>query len=279
MLKGSLMTNFVDRALARRLESAEEMPQVHHARTYEKKHPEISPAVEGICGGHVMFAGLGSPVGHAAGMGLDRPFTAEDLDRVEAFYSRHGAPSQVDLTPLHEPQVFELFKQRGYAIAELNNVLWRALTTTQELPRLPEGISIRRGEPAEASGFAGILARCFEEYLTPPEGFEQMLAPLYEMPGVITFVASAEGKPIAVAAGLVIPGHKVLALFGAGTLPEYRRRGIQAALLSTRMCAGAEAGCDIAVVVTQGGTVSQRNCERLGFHVAYSKATLIKKLD
>jgi hypothetical protein len=32
------------------------------------------------------------------------------------------------------------------------------------------------------------------------------------------------------------------------------------------------------VVVTRGGTTSQRNCERLGFHVAYSKVTVIKNL-
>jgi hypothetical protein len=42
---------------------------------------------------------------------------------------------------------------------------------------------------------------------------------------------------------------------------------------------GAEAGCEIAIIVTRGGTVSQRNCERLGFRVAYSKATLVKSLD
>ena len=35
--------------------------------------------------------------------------------------------------------------------------------------------------------------------------------------------------------------------------------------------------CD-AVVVTQGGTISQRNAERLGFRVAYSKVTVIKQL-
>jgi len=33
------------------------------------------------------------------------------------------------------------------------------------------------------------------------------------------------------------------------------------------------------VVVTQGGTTSQRNCERLGFSVAYSKGTVVKKLE
>ena len=40
-----------------------------------------------------------------------------------------------------------------------------------------------------------------------------------------------------------------------------------------------EAGCEYAVVVTQGGSASQRNCERLGFRVAYSKVTVIRKLS
>ena len=44
------------------------------------------------------------------------------------------------------------------------------------------------------------------------------------------------------------------------------------------MEAAAKAGCEYAVVVTQGGTTSQRNAERLGFRVAYSKATLVKQL-
>jgi ribosomal protein S18 acetylase RimI-like enzyme len=255
------------------------MPQVHHARTFEKKHPEIGSAVEEVCGGHVMFAGSGSPIGHAAGLGLDRPFTAEDLDRVEGFYRRHGAPSQVDLTPLHEPALFEIFKHRGYTVSELNNVLWRPLNRLENLPSAPQGITIRTGCPEEATEFAGILARCFQEYFTPSQDFKDMLAPLFATPHAITFVASAESKQVAVAAGLVIPEHKVLALFGAGTLPELRCRGIQAAMLSTRLRAGAEAGCDLAVVVTQGGTISQRNCERLGFRVAYSKVTLFKKLD
>jgi predicted GNAT family acetyltransferase len=68
-------------------------------------------------------------------------------------------------------------------------------------------------------------------------------------------------------------------LCGAGTLADYRGRGLQTALLRARMQAAVEAGCDFAVVVTQGGTTSQRNAERLGFRVAYSKATVIKQLE
>ena len=114
---------FVDKALARRLESCEEMPQVYYARVFQKSRPEIGAAEEEICGGHMVFAGLGSPIGRATGTGLDRPFTAQDLDRIEQFYRERKAPSQVDLTPMHPPEVFEMFKYRGYAIAELNNVL------------------------------------------------------------------------------------------------------------------------------------------------------------
>jgi GNAT superfamily N-acetyltransferase len=71
----------------------------------------------------------------------------------------------------------------------------------------------------------------------------------------------------------------MFALCGAGTLADYRGRGLQAALLRARMAAAVEAGCEYAVVVTQGGTTSQRNAERLGFRVAYSKVTVIKPMD
>ena len=104
---------FVDKALARRFESCEEMPQVLYARMFQKTRPEMGAAAEEICGGHMIFAGLGSPIGRATGAGLDRPFTADDLDRVEQFYGTRRAPSQVDLCPMHEPAVFELFKERG----------------------------------------------------------------------------------------------------------------------------------------------------------------------
>jgi hypothetical protein len=118
---------FVDKTLARRFEAAEEMPQVLYARAFQKMRPEIGAAEEEICGGHMIFAGLGSPIGRATGLGLDRSFTAEDLDRAEDFYRLRKAPSQVDLCPLHDPGVFEMFKARGYGIAELNNVLFRRL--------------------------------------------------------------------------------------------------------------------------------------------------------
>jgi len=269
---------FVDKTFARRLESVEEMPQVFYARAFQKTRPEVGAAEEEVCGGHMVFAGIGSPIGRATGAGLDRPLTADHLDRIERFYRGRRAPSQVDLCPLHGPEVFELFKDRGYSIAELNNVLYRKLDADEQFSPYPEGVTIRRSPPEEAEITGAIVESAFFPD-GAPEPFRGLIAPLYQMDGALAFVATIGDKPVACGTGLVIPQHKVFALCGAGTLSPFRGRGLQTALLRARMSAAAQAGCEYAVVVTQGGTTSQRNAERLGFQVAYSKVTVIKQLQ
>ena len=269
---------FVDKALARRLESCEEMPQVMYARVFQKMRPEIGAAEEEICGGHMIFAGLGSPIGRATGIGLDRTITAEDVDRIEAFYRERKAPSQVDLTPLHGPEVFEMFKERGYAIAELNNVLFRRLVQGEKFPAPPGDFRIRRSFWEEAPATGEIVERAFFPD-GAPEQYRGLITPLYQMENALAFVATVDDKPVACGTGLVIPQHGIFALAGAGTLTEYRGRGLQTALLRARMAAATEAGCEYVAVVTQGGTISQRNAERLGFRVAYSKVTVVKQTE
>jgi predicted acetyltransferase len=68
-------------------------------------------------------------------------------------------------------------------------------------------------------------------------------------------------------------------LFGASTKPEFRRRGVQAAMTFERLRMAAKAGCKIAVVMTQPGSGSQRNMERQGFRVAYTKFVMVKEWD
>ncbi len=184
-------------------------------------------------------------------------------------------PSQIDVCPLTDPPLFEMLKQRAYVMAELNNVLFRRLER-EDQPAAPAGATIRQGHAEEAEAFAAIVVRSFFPDGGAPEGFAEMIAPIYQAEGAILFVAEIGGQTVACAAGLIIPEHRIVALFGAGTLPEFRRRGLQTALLRRRMEAAQKAGCEYAVIVTLGGTTSMRNAQRLGFQVAYSKATLMK---
>lgn len=267
---------FVDRALARRFESGEELPQLLYAQACQQAKPEIGAAAEEFCGGHMSFCGLGSPVGRAVAMGLDCPFTAADLDHIEAFYRSHNAPAQVDLTPLHPPEVWELIKARGYAVAELNNVLARQLDAAEVFPPPPDHCEVRPARADEVDDCSSVVERSFFPDGAPPE-YHGLLRPLYQMEDGRAFAAIVDETIVACATGLVIPRHKVFAMCGAGTLTEFRGRGLQTALIHARLREAARSGCEFAVVVTQGGSASQRNCERLGFRVAYSKATVIKQ--
>jgi GNAT superfamily N-acetyltransferase len=106
-----------------------------------------------------------------------------------------------------------------------------------------------------------------------------MFTPLFQMSNALTFFAFLNGELAGGAGGLIVPERKLLALFGAATLPRFRGHGIQTAFLHRRMAVAVKAGCDLAVPVTLGGSTSQRNAERVGFRVAYSKATMVKTLE
>ncbi|MGH9866204.1 MAG: GNAT family N-acetyltransferase, partial [Candidatus Acidiferrales bacterium] len=63
----------------------------------------------------------------------------------------------------------------------------------------------------------------------------------------------------------------VAGLFGASTLPAFRNRGVQTALLHARLKRAGEACCDLAVSLAQLGSASQRNIVRQGFVVLYTR--------
>jgi GNAT superfamily N-acetyltransferase len=70
----------------------------------------------------------------------------------------------------------------------------------------------------------------------------------------------------------------VAALYGASTLPSFRRRGVQKAVILALLARAVEGGCDVAYTLTKPGSVSQRNVERQLFSVAYTRAMMVKEV-
>jgi hypothetical protein len=85
----------------------------------------------------------------------------------------------------------------------------------------------------------------------------------------VNFIAELDGKPGATG---MLCLHDGVALFaGASTIPEMRRCGLQASLLEARMRYAYEHRCPLAMMVTEAGSQSQRNAERKGFRIAYTR--------
>jgi GNAT superfamily N-acetyltransferase len=83
------------------------------------------------------------------------------------------------------------------------------------------------------------------------------------------YLAYVDGR-LAGGATVAIRG-RIAGLFGASTLPDFRRQGVQTALLIARLRRAAEEGCDLAVSLAAPGSVSQRNIIRHGFRVLYTR--------
>jgi GNAT superfamily N-acetyltransferase len=95
---------------------------------------------------------------------------------------------------------------------------------------------------------------------------------LAAMHGAGAFLAEVDGRAAAAATARV--HQKLISLFGDSTLPEFRGKGLQPALIRARLLWAAEQECTLATAATLPGTVSQRNYQREGFQVAYTKMNM-----
>jgi len=170
-------------------------------------------------------------------------------------------------------------RERGYVTTELNNVLARRLAPAEHFADHLPGIEFRPCPPDQAALWTDTMLRGFFADAPIPDGWGDLLWPMAVAPHTIPMIAWSDGEPIAAAGGLILPQWRLLTMGGTSTLKPHRGRGIQTAAIAHRLNLGACTGCDLAVVVTRGGTTSQRNLERLGFSVAYTKPTLVRAIS
>jgi GNAT superfamily N-acetyltransferase len=260
---------FCDLQLARRLEAAEAGAGVGAARALARLRPESGAAFESIAGGWAIFGGRESPITQAFCIGLHGPVSDEEMDRLEAFFDSRGAACNVEHCPHADGSVARHYARRGYHPIEFSNTLFRQLSPREVLPPLPDGVEVRPVGLAETDLWAETVCRGFSaDYPVTPELLETVSC-FAQNPATACFLAFVREKPAGGAAVCLHEGVGVVN--GASTLPEFRKRGVQRALLLARLTHAIENGCDLAMTNTQPGTGSQRNVERIGFRVAHSR--------
>jgi GNAT superfamily N-acetyltransferase len=161
-------------------------------------------------------------------------------------------------------------------VAEFNQTLARWIQPEQRFAEAAlYGIEVRAVKSGEASAYSRLLAQIFMGDHAPQ--YETFFEHWASGDHPLSLAAFDQGRMIAACGGLLVPEHKMAGFFGAATLPEYRRRGIQAAFMQERLRITRHVGFDLAVTLTIPGTTSQRNAERAGFRTAYTKVVVSKK--
>jgi hypothetical protein len=216
-----------------------------------------------------MFDGVGSPLTQTFGLGMFQPISVEDMDQIEQFFQERGSDVFHEVCPLADESVKSLLNERGYKAIEYSSVMYRPISTDLTLTtERNEEIQVRKLKAGEEQLWAGTAFRGWSEFAELAD-FLRDLGQVQVHSKAISFIAELNGEPIAT--GSLIINDEVALLAGASTVPEARRQGAQLALLEGRLRFAAKQGCTIGMMVANPGSGSQRNAERHGFRIAYTR--------
>jgi len=259
----------LDLELSKRIEHAEAQSAVDAAETFERLRPGSGAAAEKIAGGYAVFCGANSPVTQAVGLGLDGTVSEQEFERLEEFYRSRKETVRVETSPLADMSLIELFGKRGYRVTEFTNVMARPVEGNEKWPEAPPGVVVERAGPSQIDLWTLTVSQGFAEHFPVTEELLEVMRMFGQGPSAECFLARVDGKVAGGATVAIRDG--VAGLFGASTLPAFRNRGVQTALLHARLQRAAEAGCDLAVSLARPGSNSQRNIVRQGFVVLYTR--------
>jgi ribosomal protein S18 acetylase RimI-like enzyme len=276
-------TTFVSTDLAARIDRAEAQlsASIGHAARASVTSAEVF--VEHIGGGVAVYTGPSSPMNKMIGIGFG-DLSDEALQNVEEKFKSRGAPLQAEVSTLADPGVAARLTRRGYVLQGFENVLGRAITHHDAARSHHDAIEVELNDRDQdgarwldvaITGFLcpdeqGVQA----EPLPPRETLESALRGFIDTLGFRRYFARVGGH-VAGVATLRFDGG-LAQMCGAATLPAFRRRGVQTALLQRRLADAFDAGCELALLTTQPGSKSQENGHRQGFELLYSRAILVR---
>jgi GNAT superfamily N-acetyltransferase len=273
---------FATLSLARQIDLAEASLSADLGEASARRDP-AGAFVRALGGGVAVYAGPSSPMNKIIGAGFDGPPAPGELTAVEEAFFERGAPVRAEVASLADPEWCRLLTARGYQLHGFENVLGRDLSVQEPNNPAASGIIVtlsadrREWMDVVVEGFAapdtGVVSAPGESF--PREAVEQAMADVASARGFVQYVAQIDGRIVGGASQRITNG--VAQLCGAATLPPFRRRGVQSALLYARLHDARRAGCTIAVVTTEPGSKSQENVQRSGFELLYTRAILINE--
>ncbi|MED1205789.1 GNAT family N-acetyltransferase [Heyndrickxia acidicola] len=205
-----------------------------------------------------------------------------EVERIINFYRKKKIPARFELSPSGtSPDLFANLSKKGFYHHDFHTVLFRSLSSNIQIIKtsISPGITIRELKRHEFGLFADIYTNGFQM----PSFLKQSVAEnnevLYDNKDWTFYLAIIENEPAGI--GVLFMKNGIATLAAAATLPEFRNRGVQSALISHRINQAYIHGCYLITGQAKFGSVSQNNMEREGLKVAvaYTKSIWIKRDD
>lgn len=199
---------------------------------------------------------------------------AAQLDEVLKWYKEQGGSPQFEIVPsrIDGDTLLALAKQgyyqSGFHASMAGNIAEQAGMRSEEGQT---GLVVRRLGEHEVDLYAELHALGSGLPISGKNHIADNNRMLFNREGWQFY--AAEIDHIAVGVGVMHIHEHIASLTFAATLPEYRKRGVQAALIAVRLRAAAQAGCSLMVGQASYCSSSHRNMERAGMSLCYTRST------
>ena len=199
--------------------------------------------------------------------------TLADLE--QAVRERGGLVFGVDTHPDLDALVSEERLQQLGFVRDSQECIWALdLTAGFAADCAPADIEIVQAGPADSDVFARTLNQGWSLPEHAARGY--IFAQGIGISGWHQYMAYVEGELAGIA--VLFIHDRVADCFLSATLPEFRGKGIQTALIERRLKDGVRAGCNLATSQTVVHNASPRNMARRGFQPLYRRWIYGKRL-
>lgn len=250
--------------------------EASEARWFESIYGGLSPAIMAEYGAEWQKLGGGTAVffekipipafNRVIGLGVFQPATEAMVDEAIAAYGRKKQPFWISVSPAAQPaQLTDWLLERGFK--PTGN--WaKVVRGTAPPPEIKTDLRIEPVTEANIADYSKVIIGGFGM----PDWTASMFEDLARVPNVYSYLAYAGDEPAGV--GSMVVNGELCGLFNGATLPEFRRRGAQGAIMARRLEEGMKQGCRWFTTETDEDTPdnsnpSYRNMLRTGFHLAY----------
>jgi hypothetical protein len=253
----------ITREFCDRIESCEVVGTRLYVRNAQLRFPALDAQICDIGGGVAAYAGVGSPLSEATGVGLWQSAARAEAELLTSFYRERGAQPRVRLSPHADQRFVRALIALGYEPIEYENPMAAELGELQA--KRDERVEEMRDpeEWSRVTGSAFANAPCDDATL-------QIGLLLCTVPETIALEIRIDG--VIAATGCLDVQHEVAGFFNGATALPYRGLGLHRALILDRAARAIERGAHIARVTTRPASASEQNFRRLGFSTLYTRS-------
>ncbi len=235
--------------------------------------PDDPATAQPFGSGALISWGPGRFVNRAIGISLDELDEAS-LDELEAFFEKAGVPPSIELCSWAKPDLIVALASRRFAPVRFNDLLVTDARAVDDRTGINPAVAVRRVDEASRSDWHRTFV---DGFATTPEDRrlnDELATVLVHVPDAVHLLAELDGE--FVGCGSLYRQGRVGWVGGGATLPQFRRRGIQTAMLDARIVLARELGCDLIAATATSASASSRNMQRHGFTLAATIAIMTR---